>query len=290
MWTNDKKEQKKWIDKYLLPYKDKWKECGITISMSYYDGRLEDGSGRLTDIVKCDKCGFQWKDLLNEPKTCPHCNGIAEERPDVCFNKAILYNKETKNMEGKTIQKDEKIIYKCLENELCLKNNIDFKVGYKRNYLESDFYITSHDINIECQGEQHFFPVDINDNPNKTDNDRDIMLIEQIIRDVAKFNGIYNKRVLYYINSDNIRVDEYDFIYRAINSIENTITKQITQNPARIEKIINTGIYKHYLPNSISINNFKEYIMQSIHDMYKPNRIFKNPNKLCDIVKKYILT
>ena len=93
----------------------------------------------------------------------------------------------------------------------------------------------------------------------------------------------------YYINSDNVRVDEYDFIDRAINSIENTINKQIKKNLDRVEKIINVGIYRHYLPNSISIGNFKEYIMQYIHDMYKPNRIFKDPNKLCEIVKKYLL-
>jgi hypothetical protein len=290
MWSNDKDEQRKWIETYLVPYKDVWKEHGITISMSYYDGRLEDGSGQLTDIVKCDTCGFQWKDLLNHPKDCPHCKGIAEKRPDICLDKSILFDKTIKNLEGKTIQKDEKVVYKCLEQVSNLKNNIDFKVGYKRGYLESDFYIPSHDINIECQGEQHFFPVDINDDPLKTDDDRDIMLIEQIIRDVAKFNGIYNKRVLYYINSDNVRVDEYDFIHRAINSIENTISKQIKENPDRVEKAINIGIYRHYLPNSVSIGNFNEYIMQYIHDMYKPNRIFKNPNSLCEIVKKYLLT
>ena len=290
MWTNNKEEQNKWIETYLTPYVDDWKKYGVTISMSYFDGRLEDGSGRLTDIVKCDKCGFTWKDLLNDPKTCPHCNGKAIKRDNICENKRILHANIVDPNTNKNLQKDEKIIHEALKNELKLTPNIDFLINYRRNgLLESDFYIPNLDINIECQGEQHFFPIDIKDNPHKTDDDRDIMLIEQIIRDVAKFNGIYNKRVLYYINSDNVRVDEYDFIDRAINSIENTINKQIEQNPDRVEKIINVGIYRHYLPNSISIANFKEYIMQYIHDMYKPNRIFKSPKKLCEIVKKYLL-
>ena len=286
MWTNNKEEQKKWVETYLMPYQDSWKQLGITISMSYYDGRLEDGSGRLTDIVKCDKCGFKWKDFLTDPKKCPCCNGSAEKRPEICSDKSILYDKSLKNIEGKIIQKDEKIIYRCLERQLNLENGKDFIVGYRRNYLESDFYIPSHDINIECQGEQHFFPVDVNDIPDKTDDERDLMLIEQIIRDIAKFNGIYGKRVLYYINSDNVRVDEYDFIDKATKSILTVFQKQTSNN--EINKIINKSIYKGYLPNDINNKNIEKYITENIKDMYKPNRIFKNPNKLCEILNKYL--
>ena len=282
-WTNNKEEQNDWVETYLQPYQDSWKEHDISIAMNYYDGRLEDGSGRLTDVVKCNKCGFRWKDLLNEPKDCPCCKGLAEKREKDAEKR---YTKVFDPNTNKKLQKDEAVIHEKLRTELNLIPNTDFLINYRKDgFLESDFYIPTLNISIECQGEQHFFPVDINDDPSKTDNDRDFILIEQIIRDVKKFKDIYNKRVLYYINTDNIRVDEYDFIERAKKSIENTINRQITSD--RLRKYISTAIYRHYLPNIITLDNFKEYIMLYINDMYKNNRIFKSPTKLCEILKRY---
>ena len=283
-WTNNKKEQNEWVETYLKPYQNKWKEYGISIAMNYYDGRLEDGSGRLTDVVKCDKCGFKWKDLLNEPKECPCCKGLAEKRDSTASKKNYKILDPNTN---KKLQNDEAVIYRALVEELNFSPTTDFLINYRKDgYLESDFYIPNLDINIECQGEQHFFPVDIKDDPNKSNDDRDFLLINQIIRDVKKFKDIYHERVLYYINTDNIRVDEFDFIERAKKSIEDTINKQITSE--ELKKHISNGIYKRYLPNTITSDNFREYIMSYINKMYKNNRIFKHHKKLCEIIKRYI--
>lgn len=54
-----------------------------------------------------------------------------------------------------------------MENELMalfINNNIEFKNGIHPkwlNGLELDIYLTDYNIGIECQGEQHFYPIDV---------------------------------------------------------------------------------------------------------------------------------
>ena len=117
-----------------------------------------------------------------------------------------------------------------LENELKIfltKNNIKFLEQYSPKFLNEkfshqkyDFFLPEFNIAIECQGKQHFYPVEIfggeialNENKNRD--------YKKIIK--SKLNGIY---VLYFIDShiklkEILNNDEYNSIYTIENSFKN---------------------------------------------------------------------
>ena len=292
MFTKDKKEQEELTEKYVTPHVRKWEALDITPSKNQYDWRLEDGSGRLTDIFKCNKCNNKWKDLLSKYKKCPYCCGTSIKRNFKYGTKVQVINP----FDGKKLSKDESVIYNYLtkvhgflpvENE-AIHNR--FIPNYRENYsMERDFYFPYYNITIECQGEQHFFPIDIDDCPQKTNSDRRLMLFSQVIRDVEKFNVLCNKRILYYINTDNILCDEIDFEKKSVDSILNELMTEIETNKSSMEKILQLEKNKGRFKEINNVNEALEYIKQSIEDMYlTKNRTFKNPEQLMTILLKII--
>ena len=140
--SNDK-VLKELTEKYVTPHVRKWEALDITPSKNYYDWRLEDGSGRLTDIFKCNKCNNKWKDLLSKYKKCPYCCGTSIKRNFKYGTKVQVINP----FDGKKLSKDESVIYNYLtkvhgflpvENE-AIHNR--FIPNYRENYsMERDFY------------------------------------------------------------------------------------------------------------------------------------------------------
>ena len=86
------------------------------------------------------------------------------------------------------------------------ENNINFKTQYKydsdnqKNSL--DFFITNKNIAIECQGEQHFRPVDFANNGIEWSNES---FEKNLLRDKHKYDLCYEKgiKLLYYIPKKN---------------------------------------------------------------------------------------
>lgn len=292
MFTNNKEKQEELTEKYVTPYVNGWEALNITPSKNYYDWRLEDGSGRLTDILKCNKCNNKWKDLLSEYKQCPYCTGTSIKRNFKYGTKVQVTNP----FDNKKLSKDESVIYNYL-TKVCnflpsedKSVNNRFIPNYRENgSMERDFYLPYYDITIECQGEQHFYPIDIDDCPQKTDSDRRLMFFSQIIRDVEKFNILCNKRILYYINTDNLLCDEIDFEKKSIESILNEIKTEIECNKDSMEKILQSEKDKGRFKCINTIDESFEYIKQSIEDMYlTKNRAFKDPEQLITILLRIV--
>lgn len=85
--------------------------------------------------LKCKKCGNEWKSvtyhhLINRNVTCPYCSlwSLEEEVLKICQEKAINYDHQKR--------------FDWLGN------------------LSLDFYLPQHNIAIECQGLQHFKPIE----------------------------------------------------------------------------------------------------------------------------------
>ena len=115
------------------------------------------------------------------------------------------------------------------------------------------------------------------------------MLFSQVIRDVEKFNVLCNKRILYYINTDNILCDEIDFEKKSVDSILNELMTEIETNKSSMEKILQLEKNKGRFKEINNVNEALEYIKQSIEDMYlTKNRTFKNPEQLMTILLKII--
>ena len=293
MWTNDLKEQQKLTDKYVVPHICEWEKYGISPSTAYRDWRLEDGSGRLTDIMKCNSCGNMWKDYLSHYKKCPYCNGTS-----VCRKiDSPIKNIVKSPIDGKRLHLDESIIFNTLVSYGYLpSNNMELKYAFIPNYrhdgyhgLESDFFFPQFNVTIECQGEQHFCAIDINDDPMKTDSDRRRMLFAQVIRDVYKFNVVYNKRVLYYINTDNVLCDENDFEKISVQNIMTEIKKEIDVSPTEIGDIIEKYRKVGYISHDNGMDAILETIETSLADMYlKKNRVFKSPYEMCNVLARII--
>jgi len=94
------------------------------------------------------------------------------------------------------------------------KNNINFERLKrfdwlkKKNPLELDFFLPKHNIGIECQGEQHFRPVDFSGKCNECGG-REFMKIKQ--RDKFKFNICQENgvKLLYYAKESNYLPKKY---------------------------------------------------------------------------------
>ena len=106
---------------------------GFDNTQNRYDGK----NTRL--ILKCLKCGYTWKttiyaNFINRTIKCRGCtNNWHLERTVECY------------------LKDAGINYEIQKRFEWLKNKINMTL---------DFYLPDYDIGIECQGRQHFIPVD----------------------------------------------------------------------------------------------------------------------------------
>lgn len=96
-----------------------------------------------------------------------------------------------------------------MENELCQYFN-DNGIKYIQQYViekdrryRYDFYMPYKNLIIECQGEQHFYPVDFSHNNRGKDELFDIF-DKQKDRDIKKYNLAINNgySIVYYINRD----------------------------------------------------------------------------------------
>ena len=94
-----------------------------------------------------------------------------------------------------------------MENELSQYFD-DNRIYYIQQYIigcdkryKYDFYLPNNNIIIECQGEQHFYPVDFS-HKNKDKDELSDIFDKQIDRDIKKYNLAINNgyRIIYYIN------------------------------------------------------------------------------------------
>ena len=106
---------------------------GFNNKENRYDGK----DTRL--ILKCLKCGYVWKTTIY----VNFVNGIIKCRG--CTNNWHL------ERVVKTMLKQNEITYETQKRFDWLKNKIN---------LTLDFYLPAYNISIECQGRQHFIPVD----------------------------------------------------------------------------------------------------------------------------------
>lgn len=105
-----------------------------------------------------------------------------------------------------------------LEKELrkiLIKNNINFRSQYGRikdefylNGQTVDFYLPEYKLAIECQGEQHFFPVDFG---NKGEEYACEQFLKRILYDTKKYDICknYGIEILYYINNHKFMKNDY---------------------------------------------------------------------------------
>lgn len=185
-------------------------------------------------IVRCKKCGYEWKTTplrLLQNRLCKKCAIESKKKSNIQF---ILDLKEKGILESILPLEEykgckERILFKCLkcgkewmatpDNILqykgcpnCLQSslendienilkekNIEYIKQYCPNFLNNgkshlrlDFYLPKYNIAIECQGEQHFKPIEFWGG-NKG-------LEEQIERDERKFNLCESNglNILYY--------------------------------------------------------------------------------------------
>ena len=95
-----------------------------------------------------------------------------------------------------------------LENEIKLvleQNNIVFIPQYKNKWLGKqslDFYLPEYNIAIECQGKQHFEPINYFGGEKR--------FITQKKRDILKYNKCKEHNItLYYFGKYNVMIENY---------------------------------------------------------------------------------
>ena len=123
--------------------------------------------------IICQKHGEFWKKPIDiiQGHGCPLCNSSSLEREIRLFlNENNIFFEEQKKF-------------------IWLQN--------KQSYLKLDFYLPQYNIAIECQGEQHFKPIEYFGGENG--------FIKQIERDKNKFSlcNEHNIKILYYSNVIN---------------------------------------------------------------------------------------
>jgi rubrerythrin len=144
---------------------------------------------------KCNKCGYVWKQkprVLLNGHGCPKCKMKHLER-------------EIQNLfKNETVEFQKQFDWLKYKGKLFL-----------------DFYIPEYKIAIECQGEQHFKPIDFASNGKKWafDNFQKNIIRDSIKKKLCENNGI---KLLYYtskkiINDINILDEKYNGIYTTSN-------------------------------------------------------------------------
>lgn len=170
-------------------------------------------------------------DLINE-KTY---KGIKQIVPIICPNHGIFYQTPDKHInakEGCPLCKSSH-----MEEEMrnvLLNNKIDFNEQQRFNWLGKlslDFYLPEYNIGIECQGIQHFIPIDYT---NKGEEWSEQNLKEIIKRDIQKFNLCQENNIslIYYIKDKNLlskikenTIYNQDDVFFSLNDL-NIITRK----------------------------------------------------------------
>ena len=107
--------------------------------------------------------------------------------------------------------------------------------------------------------------------------------------DVYKFNTVYNKRVLYYINADNVLCNEKEFEKLSVQNIISELKKEFDTNPYGVKEVIEKYKRFGYIGHDKDIGDVLKMIESSLDDMYlKKNRVFKSPNEMCDVLTRII--
>lgn len=218
--------------------------------------------------VKCKKCGSTHYYLpisLIKGCWCPNCKGSRLKKEDEFLSD--LYDKHGNliTIESKYINDSTKMLFKCnkcgyiwnakprtilnghgcpkckikhLERDvdLLLKyENVEFQKTFEwlkdKSNMYIDFYLPDKKIAIECQGEQHFKPIDFAGKGEiwANENFQDTLRKDKLKKELCEKNGI---KVLYY-TTENIKNknynynEEYNLIYNEKNLITNLETLKL---------------------------------------------------------------
>ena len=124
-------------------------------------------------------------------------NGIYNAVEIVCPTHGVFKQVASYHLSGNGCQKCKRSHLEYDVEQILLENNIEFVPQYKQQWLglqSLDFYLPKYNIAIECQGEQHFKPIDIFGGINA--------FKQQQILDKNKLNKCkeHNIKILYYSN------------------------------------------------------------------------------------------
>jgi hypothetical protein len=130
--------------------------------------------------------------------------------------KTTKYTEFVSNNTGCPICKISKLEIKI--KYLLDNNKINYEPQYKPKCLKTkfqqslDFYLYDYNIAIECQGDQHFTPVDFGGLGEKWATDLHLVILE---RDTKKYNLCkeHGIKILYFTNYKNIPDNYLDTIY-----------------------------------------------------------------------------
>ena len=218
--------------------------------------------------VKCKKCGLTHYYLpisLISGCWCPKCKGSRLKKEDEFLSD--LYNRHGNliTIESQYINDSTKMLFKCnkcghiwsakprtilnghgcpkckikhLERDidLLLKyENVEFQKTFEwlkdKSNMYIDFYLPDKKIAIECQGEQHFKPIDFAGKGEiwANENFQDTLRRDKLKKELCEKNGV---KILYYttenIKNKNYNSDEeYDLIYNEKNLITDLETLKL---------------------------------------------------------------
>lgn len=147
---------------------------------------------------KCNKCGEIWK---QKPRTLLNGHGCPK-----CKMKHL-----------------ERDVQEAFKND-----NIEFQKQFDwlkhKGKLFLDFYLPDYKIAIECQGEQHFMPIDFASNGKQWAiyNLEKNILRDSIKKQLCQNNGI---KIIYYTSKKIVdKINIFDKIYKNIYNNENVLT------------------------------------------------------------------
>lgn len=143
-------------------------------------------------------------------------NGSKQEVCIICKEHGEFWQKPSKHLigQGCPICNDSRLEE---ETRILLKNNnINFEYQKRTDWLGKkslDFYLPEYNIAIECQGKQHFIPIDFFGGEKK--------LLETKLRDkekslLCKNNGVY---LIYYNYNENINIFK-NKLFKKINEVK----------------------------------------------------------------------
>lgn len=244
---------------------------------------------------------------------CPFCNGGIKITKDMFIKNAIkkhgdyydytkveYVNANTKvcitcprhgdfwqeadsHVSGKGCPKCKSSILENMVINLLSKNNIFYQYQYKLNDMGKksyDFYLPDKNLLIECQGEQHFVPVDFSNNDNTNYNSIN-MFNKRILLDVEKYNAankngikiayFFIKDMFSYKNKDiDVNLPFYndknvfnhtDDLMKYIDSLESINT--LNNTDIKFRKCLNNmNDNVVYQDDSFIIKNYKIYLIK----------------------------
>ena len=153
-------------------------------------------------LVRCKKCGNEWKvkpNVLLNGHGCAKCKSRHLER-------IVYYNLEDLNIE--------------------IQKTFDWLKTNKHGRLKLDVYIPSKNIAIECQGEQHFEPIDFAGKGEEWANKQYQLNLyrDKLKKHLCSEHGI---DILYYTSEKNVK--KYNLDDKAYDGLYNNIFTNINE-------------------------------------------------------------